>query len=148
MATVATREDIMTDHAYDYAQTLKESLAEMWDVIDGEASRPCKNPDHYLVGRCGEACDECDGTGIIAVTGIEGEEPTDYLNNLPLEIVWEVGEPFAVVLACGGPHAEIVGGGRNGGFQLVVTFGRDKSTVTSDAITRTGEYFRELVSGE
>lgn len=75
----------------------------------------------------------------------EDSDPLEYLDELPLEIVWEVGEPFAVVLGTGGPHTEITGGGRSGNYDLWSYWGGDKGRRSSDAIRRTGEYFRDLV---
>lgn len=74
----------------------------------------------------------------------EGENPIDYLDSMPLEVVWEAGEPFAVVLGTGGPHVEITGGGRQGGYTLTVYWGSNPAHRSGEAITRTGEYFREL----
>ena len=73
----------------------------------------------------------------------EGESPIDYLDAMPLELVWEPGEPFAVVLGVGGPHVEITGGGRQGGYELTVYWGGNPVVRRGEAITRTGEYFRE-----
>jgi hypothetical protein len=55
-----------------------------------------------------------------------------------------------VVLGTGGPHVEIIGGGRAGGYVLSVYWGGEVAHRRSDAISRTGIYFRELVeeSGE
>ena len=83
---------------------------------------------------------------IDAGTEYDGQDAREYLDELPLEIVWQMGEPFAVVLATGGPHVEITGGGRQAGYALHVYWG-DKSTVSNGAIARTGEYFRELAEG-
>lgn len=74
----------------------------------------------------------------------EGTDALDYLEDLPLEVVWEVGEPFAVVLGTGGPHVEITGGGRSGGYELTVYWGGAEATVYGYAIDRTGDYFRDM----
>jgi acetylornithine deacetylase/succinyl-diaminopimelate desuccinylase-like protein len=74
----------------------------------------------------------------------EGQDAREYLDEWPLEVVWEKGEPFAVVLGTGGPHVEITGGGRQGAYTLWVYWGGDKSAASGAAITRTGDYFREL----
>src|SRR5690606_40804271 len=74
----------------------------------------------------------------------EDTDAVDYLGELPLEVVWEVGEPFAVVLGTGGPHVEITGGGRSGGYALTVYWGGAEATVYGDAIDRTGEYCRDM----
>jgi hypothetical protein len=54
----------------------------------------------------------------------EGQDAREYLDEWPLEVVWEVGEPFAVVLGTGGPHVEITGGGRSGASQPDRLLGR------------------------
>ena len=74
----------------------------------------------------------------------EDMDAMDYLDELPLEVVWEMGEPFAVVLGTGGPHVEITGGGRSGGYELTVYWGGAEATVYGDAIDRTGDYFRDM----
>lgn len=74
----------------------------------------------------------------------EGQDAREYLDEMPLEIVWEKGEPFAVVLGTGGPHTEITGGGRSNSYDLRSYWGGDKGRRSSDAIRRTGDYFREL----
>lgn len=78
----------------------------------------------------------------------EGQDPNEYLSEIPLEIVWETGEPFAVVLGTGGPHTEITGGGRwsGSGYTLECYWGGDRATLRGETINRTGDYFRELVS--
>lgn len=75
------------------------------------------------------------------------EEPYELLDELPLEIMWEMGEPFAVVLGTGGPHIEIRGGTRHDGsaYSLHGYWGGEHVTISGESITRTGEYFRELV---
>lgn len=80
----------------------------------------------------------------------EGQDAREYLDEMVLETVWELGEPFAVVLGTGGPHYEITGGGREGGYTLWGYWGGEKTAVSGEAVTRTGEYFREYVeeSGE
>jgi hypothetical protein len=75
----------------------------------------------------------------------EDQDAREYLQEMPLEIVWELGEEFAVVLGTGGPHVEITGGGRSGSYKLTVYWAGEKATVSGAAITRTGEYFREMV---
>src|SRR5690606_10434193 len=74
----------------------------------------------------------------------EDTDAVDYLGELPLEVVWEVGEPFAVGLGTGGPHVEITGGGRSGGYALTVYWGGAEATVYGDAIVGTGESFRDM----
>lgn len=80
--------------------------------------------------------------------GIDTEDADQSeLDELPLEIVWEKGEPFAVVIGTGGPHIEIRGGGRHDGlgYTLHVYWAGDHVTLRGDSITRTGAYFREQV---
>ena len=74
-------------------------------------------------------------------------DPREELDELPLEIVWEKGEPFAVVLGTGGPHVEIRGGTRHDGFSYSLHgyWGGEHVTISGESIIRTGEYFRELV---
>lgn len=104
---------------WEQVKSTEELLGELWDAIDAG--------EEY-----------------------EGQDAQEYLDELPLEIVWEQGEPFAVVLGTGGPHVEITGGGRSSGsgYQLDVYWAGERATVRSEAITRTGEYFREMVEGE
>ena len=71
-------------------------------------------------------------------------QPFEELNEYPLEIVWEVGEPFAVVLGTGGPHIEITGGGRQGAYTLHGYWGGEHVALSGAPITRTGEYFRNF----
>lgn len=73
----------------------------------------------------------------------EGQDATQYLDEMPLEIVFERGEPFAVVLGTVGPHVEITGGGRSSFYSLSVYWAGESATVYGEAIDRTGEYFRE-----
>ena len=85
-------------------------------------------------------------------------DPREELEESVLEIVWEKGEPFAVVLGTGGPHIEIRGGTRHDGmtYRLVGYWAGEKVELwdlidgPNEPIRRTGEYFRELVeeSGE
>lgn len=78
------------------------------------------------------------------------DDAVTELQERPLEIVWEKGEPFAVVLGTGGPHVEIRGGGRHDGtgYTLHVYWGGEHVTrygAEGGGIDRTGAYFRELV---
>jgi acetylornithine deacetylase/succinyl-diaminopimelate desuccinylase-like protein len=84
-------------------------------------------------------------TAIDAGEEYEGSDAQEYLDEWPLEVVWEKGEEFAVVLGTGGPHIEITGGGRNGGYKLAVYWAGEQAFQSGEAITRTGEYFREMV---
>lgn len=80
-------------------------------------------------------------------SGETPEELFEELDELPLEIVWEKGEPFAVVLGTGGPHIEIRGGGRHdgSGYALHGYWSGEHEVIYGESITRTGGYFRELV---
>jgi hypothetical protein len=90
----------------------------------------------------GEIWDAIDAAG-----EYEGQDAREYLDEWPLEIVWELGEPFAVVLGTGGPHVEIRGGGRHDGmgYTLHVYWSGEHVTMSGESITRTGAYFRDLV---
>jgi hypothetical protein len=80
-------------------------------------------------------------------TQIEDQDGYEYLEAMPLEIVWEVGEEFAVVLGTGGPHTEITGGGRGGGYELHCYWG-GHTVLRGTAITRTGGHFREQMQDQ
>lgn len=87
---------------------------------------------------------------IDAEEDFEGEDSREYLDSLPLEVVWEKGEPFAVVMGTGGPHVEIRGGTRHdgNGFTVHVYWSGEHVTryaAGGSGVARTGEYFRELV---
>lgn len=105
------------DLTREHADSVRAMLADLWTAIDA-----------------GEPYDGSD-------------DAREYLNDWPLEIVWEAGEPFAVVLGTGGPHVEITGGGRasGSGYMLSVYLGGNEVIVRGEGITRTGDYFRELV---
>lgn len=75
----------------------------------------------------------------------EGQDAREYLDEMPLEVVWEHGTPFAVVLGTGGPHVEVTQDTRGGGASLEVYWGSDRATLRGDAISRTADYFREYV---
>lgn len=70
----------------EHLESTRDSLAELWDRLEIEAQ---------------------------SLTG--EDDAHTKLDELPLEIVWEKGEPFAVVLGTGGPHIEIRGGTRHDG---------------------------------
>lgn len=110
------------DALYDNLVNVRTILAELWEAID--------DPRDDVTGERVE---------------YEGRDPHEYLDEMPLEIVWEMGEPFAVILGTGGPHIEITGGGRQGGYQLHGYWGGEHVVVTGGAITRTGEYFRSYI---
>lgn len=99
----------------------REHLAELWDRIDG--------PDPHVY-------DDDDANSAY-----------EEIDQLPLEIVWEKGEPFAVVLGTGGPHIEIRGGTRHDGqsYALHGYWAGVHVMISGESITRTGDYFRELV---
>ena len=95
-------------------ENVRQSLAELFDRIDA-----VDGPDEY-------------------------ERAFEELHEYPLEVAWEVGEPFAVVLGTGGPHVEITGGGWQGAYALHGYWGGEHVTLSGASITRTGEYFRNL----
>lgn len=74
-------------------------------------------------------------------------EPLEFLAEMPLEVVWEKGEPFAVVLGTGGPHVEIRGGGRHDGsvYSLHGYWSGEHLRVFGEGVERTGAHFREMV---
>jgi hypothetical protein len=120
------------------AEAVRDSLDELWTVID-HANEHVDLEDHATEDEC-EPCTEF-------VRDYGGTDPMDVLNERPLAVEWELGEPFAVVLGVGGPHTEITGGGRASGSGYVLTcyWGGDTAHARGTGITRTGEYFRELV---
>jgi hypothetical protein len=75
----------------------------------------------------------------------ESQPANEYLDEMPLEIVWEKGEPFSVLLTFGGPSAQIVKEARWDNYRLDVHWWGDSATLTSEAITRTGRYFYEFI---
>lgn len=101
--------------AHDYGIQLRGTLEEVWQQIDASGD-------------------------------YEGQDAREYLEEMVLEVDWEIGEPFAVVLTVGGPYAEITGGGRSQpAYTLDVYWGGATSRISGEAITRTGQYFRELM---
>lgn len=134
------------DMLYDHVRSSARLLDEVWDAIDGKECETCHgtgwaNDDDTDF----EECETCDGEG--TVNTYEGSDAREYLEEMPLEIVWEKGEPFAVVLGTGGPHIEIRGGTRHdgSGYQIHGYWAGEHSTWSSEGVTRTGEYFREMV---
>lgn len=105
----------------EHLESTRDSLAELWDRLEIEAQ---------------------------SLTG--EDDAHTKLDELPLEIVWEKGEPFAVVLGTGGPHIEIRGGTRHdgNGYALHGYWSGEHVVLhgsRAGGIARTGEYFRELV---
>jgi RecJ-like exonuclease len=132
-----------SDMLYDHVRSNARLLDEIWEAIDGKECEQCDGTGTVL----GDLeCAPCDGTGELPST-YEGSDAREYLNELPLEIVWEKGEPFAVVLGTGGPHIEIRGGTRHDGtgYQIHGYWAGEHSTWGSEGVSRTGEYFRELI---
>lgn len=106
--------DKTADACYEQAVSTRDLLAEVWAAMDAG--------EYY-----------------------EGTDPQQYLDEMVLEVVWEVGEPFAVVLGTGGPHVEVTGGGTGQPrYQVDVYWAGEASHVGGSAVTRTGQYFREL----
>jgi len=64
-----------------------------------------------------------------------------YLQDLPLEVVKEVGTPLAVVLTTGGPHIVIVKDSRGGTAQLEGYWGSEHITRHDEVFTWALEYF-------
>jgi hypothetical protein len=134
--------DMTDDMTREQAEAVRDSLDDLWTVIDHYDERqdePYDTWDEHVTN-----CETC--ATYVREYG-EDAEPRDTLHERPLEIVWEKGEPFAVVLGIGGPHTEVTGGGRASGTGYVLTcyWGGDVSTVRGEGVTRTGDYFRELV---
>lgn len=114
-------------------EAVRASLTDIWRVIDHQANSRGMRDD------CGQCQDfEAEYGSEIA---------SEHLDEMPLEVVWEMGEPFAVVLGTGGPHVEIRGGTRHDGssYSLHGYWGGEHVVISGESITRTGEYFRELV---
>lgn len=78
----------------------------------------------------------------------EGQDAREYLDEMPLEIVWRKGSPFEVLLTFGGPNAWIEQDARYDNPELKVAWGGDRSERRGEAITRTADYFREMVDTE
>jgi hypothetical protein len=137
-----------SDMLHDHVRSTARLLDEVWEAIDGIDCESCQG-----IGEVNasdetsdfDMCEVCDGNGTTHT--YEGSDATDYLYELPLEIVWEKGEPFAVVLGTGGPHIEIRGGTRHDGtgYQIHGYWAGEHSTWGSEGVSRTGEYFRELI---
>lgn len=73
------------------------------------------------------------------------EAATETLSYYPLEIVWQKGAPFEVVITVGGPDARIVHDVRWNDWKLEVVWGGDTAVRRSEHITAMGEYFLALV---
>ena len=74
-------------------------------------------------------------------------DPIEELSERPLEIVWEKGTPFSVLLTFGGPNVWIECDSRDvtPDYVLKGAWGGERDEIRGESITRTGEYFRELV---
>lgn len=139
----------MTDNTREMCQqqadNTRDLLAVVWQAID-----------HGEECDAGErsACTDCDeyvhalGLDSDAVGNQVAEAAREYLEDMPLELVWERGEPFAVVLGTGGPHVEVTGGGRasGSGYQVDVYWAGERATARGAGVTRTGDYFREYAA--
>jgi RecJ-like exonuclease len=132
------------DMLYDHVRSSARLLDEVWDAIDGTECEACDGTGE-IAAQDGDMCEACDGEGTIHT--YEGSDAREYLEEMPLEIVWEKGEPFAVVLGTGGPHIEIRGGTRHDGMGYAIHgyWAGEHSTWSSEGVERTGEYFREQV---
>lgn len=77
----------------------------------------------------------------------DGQDPREYLDEMPLEIIAEVGEPYSVVFTVGGPFAEVTWTARAGAewAELRTAWGSDRGRVTSDAVRYVARYFAEMM---
>lgn len=132
------------DMLYDNLRNVSQMLDEIWEAIDGTDCEACDGTGE-IAAQDGDMCEACDGEG--KTTQYEGQDAREYLEEMPLETVWEKGEPFAVVLGTGGPHLEIRGGTRHDGdgYALHGYWTGEHITVRGEGVDRTGEYFREMV---
>jgi hypothetical protein len=130
------------DMLYDHVRNSARLLDEVWEAIDGIECEACEGIGY--VGEDSDDCEACDSEGTIYT--YEGSNAQEYLDEMPLEIVWEKGEPFAIVLGTGGPHIEIRGGTNHdgSGYTIHGYWSGEHSTWGSEGVTRTGEYFREI----
>lgn len=128
-------------------ENTRDSLTDLFAVLDGEAECTTCEGSGDIVPMEGEdeiSCPTCEGSGKLET--YQGSDPQEYLDEWPLEVCWELGEPFAVVLGTGGPHIEITGGGRaQPGYRLEGYWGGEHVTLSGAAVTRAGEYFRGQV---
>lgn len=77
------------------------------------------------------------------------ESALEALDEYPLELVWQKGAPFEVVITVGGPDARIVHDVRWNDWTLVVRWGTDTASERrSEHITAMGEYFLTLVDDD
>ena len=115
----------MTDNTrYALAEQMdaqRDILTLLRDHINGDIA---EDHDH-------ETCEVCSEYAFDEPAG----RAEQYLDELPLEIVKEVGTPLAVVLTTGGPHIEIVQDTRGGPAHLEGWWG-------SEHITRHDEVFQ------
>lgn len=129
----------MSDTRERLRETL-ESTARTLEVV-WHAAHNGRDAGHGLAS----GCDEC-----LEFFGEWGDDadPWEELRELPLEVVWEPGEPYAVVLSTGGPHVEIRGGTRHDGpgYALYGYWGGEEMRLVpqGDAVELTGEWFRDL----
>lgn len=106
--------------AQDYADSLAQTFAELVTAIENDA-------EIY-----------------------DGQDPREYLDEMPLEIIAEAGEPYSVVFTVGGPFAEVTWTARAGTerAELKTTWGSDRGSRTSDAIRYVARYFAEYMEVE
>lgn len=127
----------------EHAESLKHRLAVLWMAHDADVKVSEEGTPHP-----GEACDECEDV----TEGECGEhydrDPLEYLAEMPLEIVWELGTPFAVVFGTGGPHVEIEWDQREARAGIAVYWGGETAKAWGDAVDRTAVYFREMVADQ
>lgn len=77
-------------------------------------------------------------------TSIEGQM-SQLLDEYPLEIVYELGEPFTVIISAGGPHVEITNGldGRDC-YVLVGHWGTETVMRRGDPVATVAAYLRDM----
>lgn len=106
----------MTESA---AEALAGTLASYTDTFEQARA-------HIEGNRCEAAAGECE-----FCREYPDDSPQDaarrYLEEMPLEVVQEVGTPLAVVLGVGGPHVEIVKDTRGGLPYLAGYWGSERA---------------------
>lgn len=115
-----------------HAKGLRSSLEVIWTAIDLGV----------MVNESGELYEgDADDTPDEYET-----DPSEYLTDWPLEIVWERGTPFAVVFGTGGPHVEIEHDTRQGSPRIAVYWGGESAYAYGEVVERTADYFREIAT--
>lgn len=83
---------------------------------------------------------------------IDGQDPHEYLDEWPLEIVRQVGRPFEIVLTVGGPDARVVcdldaEGYRWGSAKVEVHWGGDVARRYGTDVDALADHFADLYVG-